>query len=92
METKKHPRFSVKWPVKYWSEGLIGQGNVVNICQGGCQIAGTMEVTVGMRLKLSILPPSKDEPLCVEKAEVWWMKSYQLGLNFDTFLRSTIET
>ena len=82
METRKHPRFAVKWPVSYWNDGVFGQGTVVNVCHGGCRIAGTIAATVGMRLELSISPRSKDDPLCIAEAEVRWTKNDQFGLEF----------
>lgn len=82
METRKHARFAVKWAVTYSNDQLIGEGTVVNVCNGGCQIAGSIAATVGTRLELSISPSSKDDPLFVEIAEVRWNKDDQFGLEF----------
>ena len=82
METRKHPRFAVKWPVTYGNGGLFGNGTVENVSQNGCRIAGRRTAAVGMRLKLSIVPAYKDEPLCVEDAQVRWVKDYEFGVEF----------
>ena len=77
-----HARFQVQWPVTYWHETLFGQGTVLHISHTGCQVAGTMSVTVGMALKLCITPPHKDDQLSIEEAEVLWVADYQFGLGF----------
>jgi hypothetical protein len=77
---RKHARFAVKWPVTYLNEGLSGEGTVLDISQVGCQVEGTLAVTVGMLLKLLILPPHKEEKLCVEEGRVLWVKEGAFAL------------
>jgi hypothetical protein len=75
-------RFSVKWPVTYWNEGLFGRGTILDISHVGCQMAGTMPVRAGMILKLWVAPPQGETRLCVEEARVLWSKEYEFGLEF----------
>ena len=77
---RQQARFAVRWPVTYWNEGLFGQGTILDVSHIGCQLAGTMPVSVGMLLKLWISPLHKEEHLCVEEARVLWVRDYEFGL------------
>ena len=55
-ERRQLARFPVQWPMLYANEELIGQGTLVNVSHGGCQVAGTMPVAVGMLLKVWVSP------------------------------------
>lgn len=45
-------------------------------------MAGTMIVTEGVRLKLWIAPPDKQDQLCVEEARVLGVKDYEFEVAF----------
>ena len=77
---RHYARFAVKWAVIYWNEGLFGQGTVLDVSHVGCQMAGTMPVSVGMVLKLWIAPSHREDKLCVEEARVLWTKDNEFGL------------
>ena len=77
-----HARFAVKWPVTYGNEELFGRGTVLDVSHAACQLAGTMPVAVGMRLKLWIAPPHRENSLCVDEARVLWVKDHGCGLEF----------
>jgi hypothetical protein len=66
----------------YWNEGLVGEGTILNVCQTGCQVTGTMAVAVGMRLTLQITPPLKEHDLSVEEARVLWAHDNEFELEF----------
>ena len=78
--SRAHARFSVKWPVTYWNEGLFGHGTILDISHLGCQMVGTMPVAEGMILKLWISPPQRENRLSAEGARVLWSKGYEFGL------------
>ena len=85
MQTNKgfrhHARFAVRWPVTYWSEGvLFGQGTMLDVSHVACRFAGTMPVAVGMVLKARIAPPQRENPLYVGEARVLWADGYKFGL------------
>jgi hypothetical protein len=77
-----HSRFVAQWPVTYWNDELFGQGTVLNVSNLGCRMAGTMTVEEGMRLKLWISPPTKEDVLCIEEARVLWVKDHEFGVEF----------
>lgn len=77
-----HCRFAARWPMTYSNDELFGHGTILNVCQLGCRVAGTMTVEEGMRLKLLISPPNKEDALCVEEAQVLWVKDHEFGLAF----------
>lgn len=78
---RTHP-FIAQWPVTYWNDELFGQGTVLEISPVGCRMAGTMIVTEGVRLKLWIAPPDKQDQLCVEEARVLGVKDYEFEVAF----------
>jgi PilZ domain len=80
-ERRHHTGFRVRWPVTYCNDELFGQGTILDVSHRGCEIAGTMSVAVGMRLKLWISPP-REEHLCIEQAQVLWVKDHEFGLRF----------
>ena len=79
---RTHARFRVDWPVLYSTDGLTGQGRLLNLCMVGCQVEGTGPVAVGMLLKLSISPAHKEDKLSVEEGRVLWVKEDAFGLVF----------
>ncbi len=81
-EGRCRSEYDARWAVTYWNDELFGQGTILNISHQGCRIAGTMTVVEGMRLKLWISPPTKEDELCVEEARVLWVNDYEFGLAF----------
>ena len=79
---RSHARFAVTWPIVYSNDELTSHGTVLDLSLIGCQVMGTVAVSVGMLLQLSISPPHKEENLCVELARVLWVKGDQFGLEF----------
>jgi hypothetical protein len=79
-ELRSHPRFPVLWRVLYGNNELFGQGTVLNVSHGGCQVAAIMPVTVGMPLKLWIFNAHREDPLYVGEAQVRWTEGQQFGL------------
>ena len=82
-ERRAGHRVAARWPVTYWNAELFGQGTVLNVSHLGCRVAGTMTVADGMRVKLWISPPHKEDEVCVEDAEVIWANDHEFGVRFD---------
>lgn len=76
---RNHARFAVAWPIMYSNGELTGQGTIRDLSLIGCQVRGTVPVTVGLLLALSISPPHKADKLCVEVASVLWVKGDHSG-------------
>ena len=81
-DQRSHWRFAARWPMTYSNDELFGHGTILNVCHTGCRVAGTMTVEEGMRLKLLITPPNKEEALCIEEARVLWVKDHEFGIGF----------
>ena len=43
-ELRSHPRFAVMWRVLYGNQEGCGQGSVVNVSHGGCQVTTLLPV------------------------------------------------
>jgi len=71
---------NVKWPVLYANRALIGQGTLLELSDRGCQITGTMPVTVGMILKVWISPERRQEALFIKQARVLSAEGQRFGL------------
>ena len=85
-ERRCHPRLPVKWLVLYGNKEVFGQGTVLNVSQAGCHVAAMMPVAVGMRLKLWIFTPHREDPLYVGEARVRWAKVSRFGLELHRLL------
>src|SRR5262245_47274306 len=79
---RTHPRFNVCWPILYRGEDFIAEGTMVDISLEGGRFAGTMPVTVGMRLGIFIDPPQKGDDLIIEEAVVTWVSENEFGTQF----------
>ena len=79
-ELRSHPRFAVIWRVLYGNQEVCGQGAVLNVSHGGCQVTTIMPVAVGTRLKLWIFTPDRKDPLYVGEARVCWAEAQRFGL------------
>jgi PilZ domain-containing protein len=87
-ERRQLDRFPVQWPMLYANEELIGQGTLMNLSHGGCQVAGTMPVAVGMLLKVWVSPGHREEALFVKEARVLWAREHEFGLELRHVQRS----
>lgn len=79
-ELGHYAQFTVRWPLLYGNDELLGQGTVLNISRISCRLAGTMPVAVGMLLKLWACPGQKEDELYVAEARVLWVRRHEFGL------------
>jgi PilZ domain len=77
---RSHPRFAVMWRVLYGNKEVFGQGSVLNVSHGGCQVTTLMPVAVCTRLKLWIFTPYRKDPLYAGEARVCWAEGHRFGL------------
>ena len=77
---RQNQRFKDATSVRYRGYGLSGEGILKNISLTGGHIKGTTPVTEGMVLSLEIPLPTWDEPLCIDRAPVQWVKGLEFGV------------
>ena len=78
--TGDHVVLPVQWPMLYANDDLVGQGTVLSISPVECRVAGTMPVTLGMRLKAWISPSNRHDALYVKTARVLWARNNEFWL------------
>jgi hypothetical protein len=78
--SRRHVRFTVRWPVLYGTDELVAQGTLLDVSATGCRFAGTMPLESGMPLWLRLYPEERDGLISIEQASVMWANSNEFGL------------
>lgn len=63
-------------------EGMMGQGQLVNLSVPGCLLKTSMKLKVGQYVDLRLSFPTSAAALQVKLAAVRWAKNGQVGLEF----------
>jgi hypothetical protein len=71
------------WRVTYGDDKRVGVGMVLHIHEKGCRIAGSMPVTVGMRLWLRLWPDQFPNERFETHGTVKWTEELEFGLVLD---------
>ncbi len=84
MERRKYPRVDVKFKVALAFAGgrMEGQGQLLNLSEGGCAVKGDKRVPEQATLHLSIYPPGRDTPIVIHNVTVRWVRGWDFGVEF----------
>ena len=84
MERRKHPRVGVRFRVALAFAGgrTEGEGEMLNLSEGGCAVKGDKRVPEKAILNLSIYPPGREAPIVIENAAVRWVRGWDFGIEF----------
>ncbi|MBI3356598.1 MAG: PilZ domain-containing protein [Nitrospirae bacterium] len=66
----------------FGEEEFEGEATVVDLSTNGCRAASSIELKVGLPLKLSLFLSDYKWPLRVDEAIVRWIDGEQFGLEF----------
>jgi PilZ domain len=66
----------------FGEDDFEGEAKVLDISTNGCSAESSIDVKVGMLLKLSLFLPDFKWPLRVDQAIVRWIEGKQFGLEF----------
>lgn len=66
----------------FGDDDFEGEAKVLDVSTNGCSAESSIDLTVGMLLKLSLFLPDFKWPLRVEQAIVRWIDGKQFGLEF----------
>ncbi|TKB59486.1 MAG: PilZ domain-containing protein [Nitrospira sp.] len=66
----------------FGDDDFEGEAKILDISTNGCSAESSIDVTVGMLLKLSLFLPDFKWPLRVDQAIVRWIDGKQFGLEF----------
>ena len=81
---RKGQRFKTFATMRYFGDGVAGEGIIKDLSLSGSYITGNVTVSVGMALALQIFVPGDPEPLLIDRATVRWVKRSKFGVEFDT--------
>lgn len=82
MELRRYPRLTVEFGGTFTSDQVAGQGRLVNVSLGGCQIESKVTMSQGLRVGVEISLPDGEWPLHVEKCIVRWTDGQVFGIEF----------
>ncbi len=66
----------------FGDDDFEGEAKVLDVSTNGCSAESSINVTIGMLLKLSLFLPDFKWPLRVDQAIVRWIDGKQFGLEF----------
>jgi len=81
---RKAQRLKTFGTMRYFGDGVAGEGIIKDLSLNGSYITGNRPVSIGMVLALHIFVPGEAELLLIDRATVKWVKRAQFGVDFDT--------
>jgi hypothetical protein len=81
---RKSQRLKTFATMRYFGDGVAGEGIIKDLSLTGSYITGNRPVSVGMVLALHIFVPGEAELLLIDRATVKWAKRADFGVDFDT--------
>lgn len=81
---RKSQRIKTFATIRYFGDGVAGEGIIQDVSLNGSYITGNRPVSVGMVLALHIFVPGEPELLVIDRATVKWVKKSKFGVDFDT--------
>ena len=81
---RKSQRLKTFATMRYFGDGVAGEGIIKDLSLDGSYITGNRPVSVGMVLALHIFVPGEAELLLIDRATVKWVKRADFGVDFDT--------
>ncbi len=66
----------------FGEDDFEGEGLILDLSTGGCQVRSLIPVQVGMTLRLSLFLRDQVWPVRIEGAAVRWVKGNSFGLEF----------
>jgi hypothetical protein len=81
---RKGQRLKTFATMRYFGDGVAGEGIIKDLSLNGSYITGNRPVSIGMVLALHIFVPGEAELLLIDRATVKWVKRAKFGVDFDT--------
>lgn len=81
---RKGQRLKTFATMRYFGDGVAGEGIIKDLSLSGSYIIGNRSVSIGMVLALHIFVPGEAELLLIDRATVKWVKRAKFGVDFDT--------
>ena len=81
---RKSQRIKTFATLRYFGDGVAGEGVLQDLSLNGSYIIGNRPVSVGMVLALHIFVPGDPQLLVIDRATVKWIKESKFGVDFDT--------
>lgn len=81
---RKAQRLKTFATMRYFGDGVAGEGIIKDLSLNGSYITGNRPVSIGMVLALHIFVRGEAELLLIDRATVKWVKRAEFGVDFDT--------
>jgi len=81
-DRREYDRMEVKFPVRFGGESVSGVGTLLNISMAGCSFATSVQLGIGMIVKLELLIAGEVSPVTVEAAIVRNIYQGSAGVEF----------
>ena len=81
---RKGQRLKTFATMRYFGDGVAGEGIIKDLSLSGSYIIGNAPVSIGMVVALHIFVPGDPELLLIDRATVIWIKGSEFGVDFDT--------
>lgn len=81
---RKGQRLKTFATMRYFGDGVAGEGIIKDLSLNGSYITGNRPVSIGMVLALHIFVLGEAELLLIDRATVKWVKRADFGVDFDT--------
>ncbi|MBL8037745.1 PilZ domain-containing protein [Nitrospira sp. CMX1] len=85
LQSRRRPRVSVDYPASFTAEETSGHATVTNLTLAGGEIESNIQLPIGARLSLHVLPPSARPSIVIALAIVRWKEGNRYGLEFVRF-------
>ena len=80
---RKGQRLKTFATMRYFGDGVAGEGIIKDLSPNGSYITGNRPVSIGMVPALLIYVPGDPELLLIDRATVKWVKKAEFGVDFD---------
>lgn len=81
-DRREYDRMEVKFPVVFGGESVSGDGTLLNISMAGCNFATSVELGIGMIVKMELLIVGGVSPVMVDAAVVRNVYQGRAGVEF----------
>ncbi len=80
LTVRAYSRCAVRFAVRYFADGVVGQGTVWDLSRNGWRASGSHPVSMGLEMAVYFHLPTENEWLAVDQAVVRWVDGLTFGL------------
>jgi c-di-GMP-binding flagellar brake protein YcgR len=81
-DRREYSRMEREFPITFSGEGIAGDGTLLNISMGGCSFVSSVDLPVGLMMRLGLLIAADTPPVTVDAAVVRHTGKRAAGVEF----------